>query len=170
MIDPRAELTPGLRAWFDRNRSMLSEIGVWVPVALYVLVVGSAVILLRDESSLSNVFANAAKAKIPVTLPVFGLTMHVIGVGIVVFGAFARSFPRKVRSTLTLKGYLCMHCGTSGFFSLLSHDAVISEHKTAQMYLFTGFSLVWLALAVSVIIDARKEIALARSISQLTDR
>ncbi len=131
---------------------------------------GSAVILLHDESSFSNIFANAAKAKIPTALPFFGLTMHGIGVGIVVFGALARKFPRKVRSTLTLNGYLCMNCGTSGFFSLLSHSAEISEKKTAQMYLFTAFSLVWLALAVWVIIDARKEVALARSISQLTDR
>lgn len=148
MIDPHAELTPGLRAWYDRSKPTLSEIGVWIPVVLYLALFGVISFPMLRENPPGTVFQNVQRLRVPLLLPIYCVIMHFVGAGILGYGALKRELGTHVRATLTGYGLLTAILSSSGYMRFIGKGVEISEERMVMIWTNAVFSLVWVVLAV----------------------
>ena len=148
MIDPHAELTPGLRAWYDRNKPTLSEIGVWIPVAFYLILFVVIIFPVVRENPPGLIIENAAKVHVSPLLPVYSILMHFVGIGVLWYGAFKRALGTSARATVTGNGLLTAILSSSGYVRFMGKNVEVSEERMVMIYTNSGFCLVWVLLAI----------------------
>jgi hypothetical protein len=161
LIDPHAELTPGLRAWYYRNKPILSEIGVWIPVAAYLVFVSVIIFPIVKDNPPGLILRNAAKVHVSQLLPMYGMIMHLVGLGVLSFGAFKRRLGTSVRYSLTLQGLASAMLASYSYIQLTGPVAKVSEEGLIMSYTYSVFSLVWVALAIWKIRITLVEVATA---------
>ncbi|MEI7575485.1 MAG: hypothetical protein WCK51_01220 [Armatimonadota bacterium] len=157
MIDPQAELTPGLRGWYDHRRAVLGEIGVWLPLGVYGAAWVYAAPRMVAETSFRQVLANADQAGVMRLLPISGTVLHLVGIALAFVAVSWRSFPRMERFQQTVRGILISIAGSFCYieFSGSKFEGTSGGLFMTKVYFVMGF--VFLGLWIWKFIDLRME-------------
>jgi len=147
LIDPNAELTPGLKAWYDRNQSVLGEFWVWTPVAMFVCLWVTLVPGTVRDTPPFQVLKNAATVGVSGFFPIFAMVMHPVGFVFMFVGAATRAFSHHHRGLLALHGILVTLSSSLGYGWLAdTGHLMISEKGRVKLVMYAAMSLGWTVL------------------------